>query len=342
MATEQLVWKGNFKGHKGQITALATHPAVPDYVISASRDKSVIVWKVDIQQAEGNYGVAQKRLVGHNHFVSDLALTTDTAKNLFILSGSWDKSLRLWDFNKGKTTLRFVNHSKDVLSVAFSADNRQIVSGSRDRTIKVWNTLGQCKYTFGARENGHKDWVSCVRFSPSQDKPLLVSASWDKEVKVWDMKTLTLKQTLSAHKDYINTVTVSPDSTLVASGGRDGSAKLFDLADGKELYSLDTNNDTINCLAFSPLRYWLAAATQSGLLIWDLETKQQIQTIAYNGVDVEVEAEEAVEPVTTKKQAKAKPNVAATSLAWSHDGSTLYVGYANNVVRAYTLEKVGQ
>lgn len=47
----------------------------------------------------------------------------------------------------GNTTRRFVGHSKDVLSVAFSADNRQIVSGSRDRTVKLWNTLGVCKYT---------------------------------------------------------------------------------------------------------------------------------------------------------------------------------------------------
>lgn len=41
----------------------------------------------------------------------------------------------------------FKGHTKDVLSVAFSADNRQIVSGSRDKTIKLWNTLGVCKYT---------------------------------------------------------------------------------------------------------------------------------------------------------------------------------------------------
>ena len=40
-----------------------------------------------------------------------------------------------------------MGHTKDVLSVAFSADNRQIVSGSRDHTIKLWNTLGVCKYT---------------------------------------------------------------------------------------------------------------------------------------------------------------------------------------------------
>ena len=43
---------------------------------------------------------------------------------------------------RGTTTRRFVGHTKDVLSVAFSSDNRQIVSGSRDKTIKLWNTLG--------------------------------------------------------------------------------------------------------------------------------------------------------------------------------------------------------
>ena len=40
-----------------------------------------------------------------------------------------------------------MGHEKDVMSVAFSADNRQIVSASRDKTIKLWNTLGVCKYT---------------------------------------------------------------------------------------------------------------------------------------------------------------------------------------------------
>lgn len=44
----------------------------------------------------------------------------------FCLSGSWDGTLRLWDLNTGTTTRRFVGHTKDVLSVAFSVDNRQV------------------------------------------------------------------------------------------------------------------------------------------------------------------------------------------------------------------------
>jgi WD40 repeat protein len=45
------------------------------------------------------------------------------------------------------------------------------------------NTLGQLKYSI--TDDGHKDWVSCVRFSPNLNTPLIVSAGWDKLVKVW-------------------------------------------------------------------------------------------------------------------------------------------------------------
>ena len=100
----------------------------------------------------------------------------------YALSASWDKTLRLWELSTGQTTRRFVGHTGDVLSVSFSADNRQIVSGSRDRSIKLWNTLGDCKYTI--TDKGHTEWVSCVRFSPNHSNPVIVSAGWDKLVKV--------------------------------------------------------------------------------------------------------------------------------------------------------------
>ena len=100
----------------------------------------------------------------------------------YALSASWDKTLRLWELSTGATTRRFVGHTNDVLSVSFSADNRQIVSGSRDRSIKLWNTLGDCKYTI--TDKGHTEWVSCVRFSPNPSNPVIVSAGWDKLVKV--------------------------------------------------------------------------------------------------------------------------------------------------------------
>jgi guanine nucleotide-binding protein subunit beta-2-like 1 protein len=60
------------------------------------------------------------------------------------------------------------------------------------------------------------------------------------------------------HTGYLNVVTVSPDGSLCASGGKDGTAMLWDLNEGRRLYSLDAG-DIIHSLVFSPNRYWLCA-----------------------------------------------------------------------------------
>ena len=87
----------------------------------ARSDKTVLVW--ELERSESNYGYPKKALRGHSHFVQDVVISSD---GQFCLTGSWDGTLRLWDLNTGTTTRRFVGHTKDVLSVAFSADNRQV------------------------------------------------------------------------------------------------------------------------------------------------------------------------------------------------------------------------
>jgi len=228
--------------------------------------------------------------------------------------------LELWHYQP-----RFVGHTKDVLSVAFSADNRQIVSGSRDKSIKLWNTLGECKYTIDG-EGAHQEWVSCVRFSPNTHNPLIVSAGWDKVVKVWSLTNCKLRTNLPGHNGYINTVTVSPDGSLCASGGKDGTAMLWDLNEGKHLYSLDAG-DIIHALVFSPNRYWLCAATASSIRIWDLESKSTVAELTKFNVP-EFFGEERAELVKNS-------DPACISLAWSSDGSTLFSGYTDNVIRVW-------
>lgn len=312
MSESLLVHRATLKGHNGWVTSLATTPENPDLLVSASRDKSLLVW--DLAHA-----APKKSLLGHSHFVQDVVISSD---GLFALSASWDSTLRLWDLQTGTTTRTFIGHKKDVLSVAFSADNRQIISASRDGTIRLWNTLGECKFTM--TEGNHTIWPSCVKFSPSHTNPIIVSGGWDKDVKVWNLRECKLSQNLSGHTGYLNTVSVSPDGSLCASGGRDQIAYLWDLSQGKQLFTLDAGG-IIHALVFSPNRYWLCAATSKGIKIWDLEARNLVTEI-----------------ITDKQDASffthnVKANIEPISLAWSSDGLTLFAGYTDNAIRVWSV-----
>jgi guanine nucleotide-binding protein subunit beta-2-like 1 protein len=154
--SDNLTLRGTLKGHGDWITSLATTPEDPNLLLSSSRDKSVVVWQLTHSNTgdDDSYGYARRALRGHSHFVSDVVISSDGA---FALSASWDSELRLWDIATGKTTRRFVGHEKDVLSVAFSVDNRQIVSGKR--------------YLQNCRESNILQRVLCIYFllsSPEQ------------------------------------------------------------------------------------------------------------------------------------------------------------------------------
>merc|ERR1719396_94736 len=229
---ETLVLRGTLEGHEGWVTSIATPQNLnSDVIISASRDKTLLVWK--ITREEGNYGYPLRSLHGHSHFVEDVDMSSN---GQFALSGSWDGTLRLWDLNTGNPTRRFIGHTKDVLSVAFSVDNRQIVSASRDKTIKLWNTLGECKYTINEGMKGHSEWVSCVRFSPVSADPTIVSGGWDKKVKVWGLETKTIVDEFSpeflpvgkkAQMPYCTSLAWSKDGQTLYAGYTDNKIRVW-------------------------------------------------------------------------------------------------------------------
>lgn len=311
--------RGCLEGHRGWVTSIATTYEQNDLLVSASRDKQVMLWNLhtDATQAleddeRGKVGSAKRALHGHAEAVQDVVISSD---GLFALSASMDKTLRLWDLMSGSTVRSFKGHTKDVNSVAFSADNRQIVSGSRDKTIRLWNTLAECKYII--TDEMHNDWVSCVRFSPSAKTPLIVSCGWDKLIKVWNLSNCRLRTNLAGHTSVLHTVTISPDGSLCASGGKDAVAMLWDVNDGKHLYSLDANA-TINALTFSPKNYWLVAATDTSIKIWDLENKAVL--------------DELFAPEAPKSGIPW-----CVSLSWSADGNTLFAGSTDGKIYVYEI-----
>jgi len=309
---DSLVYRGLLVGHRGWVTSIATTFEESNLVVSASRDKKLMIWELTPDGEQVGY--ARRSLGGHSEPISSVTLSSD---GQFALSGGWDRTMRLWDLNTGVTVRTFQGHTKDVFSVAFSGDNRQIVSGSRDKTIKLWNTLAECKFTIS--EDCHNDWISSVVFSPSAKMPLIVSAGWDKLVKVWNLTDCKLRANLVGHTGVVYTVAVSPDGSLCASGGKDSTAMLWDVNDGKHLYSLDAGS-TINALTFSPKNYWLVAATDTSIKVWDLENKNVLDELA--------------------STAPPKSGIPwCVSLSWSADGNTLFAGSTDGNIYVY---EVGQ
>ena len=116
-----------------------------------------------------------------------------------IVSGSYDKSVRVWDALSGVELKVLNGHTEGVWSVAFSSDGTHIVSGSDDRSVKVWDALSGVELKV---LNGHTDIVWSVAFS--SDGAHIVSGSYDGSVRVWDIVNYNdLLWTYDSEKSYI-------------------------------------------------------------------------------------------------------------------------------------------
>ena len=189
------------------------------------------------------------------------------------MSASWDGSVRFWNIATGKTIQKLFGHQKDVYSIAVSADDRQFMTGGLDNQIKVWNTKGQCKHTID--KNQHTDAVSCVKFYHGQKNPIVVTASWDKSIKIWDNLYMSLMYTFTGHKAQINSIDMVQNSSYLASGSRDGTIMVWDLVNGKFLTSSDCESP-VNVVLFSQKLYWLIIGTETGIKVLDLPSSSKL------------------------------------------------------------------
>ena len=246
-----------------------------------------------------------KVLRGHTQCVPCIAFSLDGKS---IASGSWDRSIRLWNVDSGECVKIFKGHSDKVRCVAFRQDDKIVVSGCRDMSIRLWNVdSGECvKEFFHQFPRGES--ISCSAFS--HDGSMIASCTeymiansteYDGRISLWDVDSGELLKDLTRSHSYMleHQIAFSQDGRSVATA-RYSCINLWDVDSGKCIKKLTDNfwrgephREIVNCLAFSFDSKSVAAGTSCNrILLWNVDSgkcvmvfdghSHEIQSIAFS------------------------------------------------------------
>ena len=193
-------------------------------------------------------------LSGHTSSVTSLSSSSD---GTFLVSGSNDKTIKLWDIQTGGIIKTLHGHTDRVCSVSISADDTMIASVAQDKRICLWN-IRTGKHFILER---YKHLAGSVAFSPTNSQ-LLFSSS-DGVVQQWDITSHKIgPPVLGDH------VTFSPDSTQFVSW--ESWTVTIRNTDSRVTVMEFNLDDLIDYYCFSPNGRFIAAAATCTIYLWDI------------------------------------------------------------------------
>ncbi|OAQ97337.1 hypothetical protein LLEC1_07298 [Akanthomyces lecanii] len=234
----------SLQGHTQRVCRVEFHPS-GRYLASASEDTSWRLWDVE----------TSKELLlqeGHSRGVYAVSFNNDGS---LIASAGLDSIGRIWDVRSGRTVMILDGHQdghiKPIYALDWSADGHRVLTGSADGWIKCWD-VRKVQRTGGV--GAHSSAISDVRWFKGLDDPLdgiapplddngvqtpkktgtfVVSAGFDRNVKIFSADDWSLIQTLSGHTGPVTSADYSRDGKWIVTGGHDRTVKLWGRNDGE-------------------------------------------------------------------------------------------------------------
>src|SRR5262245_22517902 len=217
------------------------------------------------------------------HTDSVYAVAFDPAGGYFA-TGSFDKSIKLWDAKTGKETKTLPGHQGLVLAIDVSTDGSLVASGGVDNRARLWDPkTGQ-----QTRELNHPDLVDSVAFSP--DGKQLATGCHDGQLRLWDLtKKDSQPKAIAAHNKpqpaAIYAVAWHPNGKTVATSSFDRTVKLWDVEKATMAKELPAGFDRITV---DPKLSVPAPAIIGGPAAWyatappDFGHRDQVFSVAFN------------------------------------------------------------
>jgi len=193
-----------------------------------SRKQWVVTASDDMNMCVFNYNTLEKvhSIEAHADYIRYLAVHPTQS---YVLSASDDMTIKLWDWDKNWTsTHSFEGHAHYVMMCQWNPKDTHIfASASLDRTIKIWGVGITGNQSAHFTLSGHTKGVNCLDYSPSGEKPYIVSGSDDHSIRVWDYQTKQCIQVLTGHTNNITTTVFHPTLPVILTGSEDGTVKVW-------------------------------------------------------------------------------------------------------------------